>query len=112
MNQLNEAELMKAVHHAALVGGTPIDQVPDIPDGEPFSQEWKAFKREVCRLVREGEKGRFALLKGNQLVNVWDTLSDAQQAGRLQFGADPFLIQEIQLYLKPMRWGYHRPCPK
>ena len=88
-----------------------IDEIPEIPEGEPFAEEWRAFKREAFQLVNEGKTGKFAVLKGSQLVGVWDTLSDADLAGRRLFGGAPFLVQEIQLYLKPMRWGYFRPCP-
>jgi hypothetical protein len=89
-----------------------LDQVPDIPPGQPFSTEWQAFKREVARLVNEGQSGRFAVFKGDRLVGVWDTLLLANQAGRQQFAGQPFLIQEIQLFLKPMCWGYHGPAGK
>ena len=82
--------------------GINLDQVPDIPDGEPFAREWRAFKRDVSRLVAEGQQGKFAVFQGDVLVGVWDTLFLADQAGRQQCGGEPFLIQEIQLALKPM----------
>ena len=78
-------------------------QVPDIPDGEPFATEWRAFKRDVARLVAEGQKGKFGVFQRDCLVGVWDTLFLADQAGRRQCGGEPFLIQEIQLVLKPVR---------
>lgn len=106
---MNRVDGKEKTVHEALVGGMMIDAVPDIPDGQPFCAEWRAFKREVVRLVNEGQAGRFALLKGDRLIGVWTTLHDAVLAGRQQFGAEPFLVQEIQLYLRPMRWGYYRP---
>lgn len=104
-------ELVRAVHEAAIVGGTIIDQVPDPPAGVPFAEEWQTFKREVYRLLCAGNKGRFALIKGNQVVSVWDTQSDAIQAGRERFDQQPFFVQEVQLYVKPIRSGYVRQCP-
>ncbi len=103
------AETLAAVQQLPTAGGPLVEEVPDIPDGEPFAQEWQAFKRELHRLVDEGNQGRFALIKGNQVASIWDTLRDAQQAGLFQFGTGPFLIQEVQLFLKPMRWGYYHP---
>jgi hypothetical protein len=111
MDVVSETALVKAAHQAAATGGPMIDQVPDIPEGEPFAKEWRTFKREVYRLVSEGQSGRFVVFRGDQLVGVWDTLAQAAQAGRQQCGGEPFLIQEIQLYLRSMRWGYARPCP-
>jgi hypothetical protein len=60
--------------------GINLDQVPDIPDGEPFAREWRAFKRDVSRLVAEGQQGKFAVFQGDVLVGVWDTLFLADQA--------------------------------
>jgi len=91
--------------------GIDLERIPDIPEGEPYSREWQAFKREVARLMAEGQQGGFAVFQGESLVGVWDSLFLADQAGRRQCGGKPFLIQEIQPVLKPMRWGYHRPCP-
>src|SRR5579864_412089 len=68
--------------HEMVGGAINLDQVPDIPPGQPFSSEWQAFKREVARLVNEGQIGKFAVFKGDRLEGVWDTLSLADQAGR------------------------------
>jgi hypothetical protein len=102
--------LVKAVHEMAVVGGTPVDQLPDPAPGAQFAEEWKTFKREVYRLLDAGNKGRFALIKGNQVVSVWDTLNDAIQAGRERFGQEPLFVHEIQFYVRPLRSGYVRLC--
>jgi hypothetical protein len=104
-------ELVRAVHEAAVVGGTLVDQLPDLAADQPFAEEWKTFKREAYRLMCAGDKGRFALIKGAQVVSVWDTRSDAIQAGRERFGQQSFFVQEVQLYVKPVRSGYSRLCP-
>jgi hypothetical protein len=109
MSRADEKRRVQDAQSAVVSGGTSIDEVPDIPEGEPFAEEWRAFKREVFRLVNDGMIGKFAVLKGEQLVGIWDTLSDAELAGRRQFGDAPFLVQEIQLHLKPMCRGYFRP---
>ena len=103
-------ELVRAIHEATAVGGTLIDQVPDLPERDPLSTEWRTFKREVYRLMCSGGKGRFALIKGDHILSTWDTASDARQAGRERFGSEAFLVQEIQLYVKPVRSGYLRRC--
>jgi hypothetical protein len=104
-------ELVRAVHEAAIVGGTLVDQLPDPPLDQPFAAEWRTFKREVYRLMCAGDKGRFALIKGDQVLSVWDTQNDAIQAGRERFGQQPFFVQEVQLYVKSVRSGYCRSCP-
>jgi hypothetical protein len=107
---MDESELVRAVHEAAVVGGKLVHEIPDPAEGEPFADEWKTFKREVYRLMCHGGRGRFALIKGDKVVSVWDTHNDAIQAGRERFGQEPFMVQEIQLYVKPLRSGYVRLC--
>jgi hypothetical protein len=102
---MDDKDLVRAVHEAAVVGGTLVDQLPDPPADQPFAQEWQTFKREVYRLLCAGDKGRFALIKGEQVISVWDTHRDALQAGLEGFGQEPFFVQEIQLYVKPIRSG-------
>ena len=106
MNRADEKQPMQDANQATAVNGSEINELPDIPEGEPFAEEWRAFKREVFRLVNEGQAGKFAVFKGEHLLGVWDKLAAAELAGRLQFGGVPFLVQEIRLYLKPMRRGY------
>ena len=108
---MDDEELVRAVHEAAVVGGTMIQELPDPPADGPFFQEWKTFKREAFRLVNQGNKGRFALIKADRVIGVWDTMHDAIQAGRERFGQEPIFVQEIQLYVKPVRSGYVRQCP-
>jgi hypothetical protein len=107
---MDQNELVRAVHEAAVVGGKLIHEIPDPAEGEPFAAEWKTFKREVYRLMCLSGRGRFALIKGDSVASVWDTYNDAIQAGRERFGQEPFMVQEIQLYVKPLRSGYNRLC--
>jgi hypothetical protein len=72
---------------------------------DPLAEEWKLFRQEVGRLLCDGCRGRFALIKTGRPMTVWDTLRDAVQAGRLLFGQDPCLIQEIQPFLRSLRIG-------
>jgi hypothetical protein len=82
--------------------------VPDLPPalpGSPFAQEWEVFRHEVGRLLAEGCRGRFALIKIGQEITVWDTLHDAAQAGRLLFGTESCLIQQVLPRLRSLRAG-------
>jgi hypothetical protein len=82
--------------------------MPDLPEGHELAAEWKAYKREVVRLLTEGRQGRFALLKGDAVHSIWDTRGDAMQAGRRFFGLVPMLVQEIQPFVRPLRLSYSR----
>jgi hypothetical protein len=60
-----------------------------------LATELAAYQRELPRLLAEGEEGRWVLVQGDELVSVWDTFSDAIQAGYDRFGQTPFLVQQV-----------------
>jgi hypothetical protein len=47
------------------------------------------YRRELPRLLQEGLAGRYALIKDDQIVSIWDTVGDALQAAGERFGTDP-----------------------
>jgi hypothetical protein len=71
---------------------------------EPLKQELSTFLRELPRLLAEGNEGRFALVKGNEVVSVWDTSDDAYQAGCERYGMGPFLAQPIDPRFLDQPW--------
>jgi hypothetical protein len=63
---------------------------------EAFRKEIAAYRRALPRLLEEGHAGRQALVKGDQVLSVWDTRADAFQHAYDRFGLDePFLVQRI-----------------
>jgi hypothetical protein len=84
------------------------EDLPDLPEDDPIAVEWKIYKREIARLLAEGFGGKFALVKGDAVISIWDTERDALQAGQERFDQGPFLVQKIQPTLRPQRHGYRR----
>ena len=70
------------------------------PSGEKalkmYEKEITTYVRELPRLVEEDEEGRFALIKGDEILSVWDTFGDAVQAGREKFGLDPICVMKVE----------------
>jgi len=64
-------------------------------DQERAEQAFGTYRRELPQLLAQGHAGRFALLHGGQVVSIWDTQSDAIQAGRLLFGMEPIAVHKI-----------------
>ena len=66
----------------------------------PLLRELVTFRRELPRLLEEGEAGRFAVVQGDRIHGTWDTHRDATQYGYERFGVDtPFLAQKIDARL-------------
>jgi len=65
------------------------------PPGYPLHREAAAYRRELPRLLAEGEAWRFALFKGDDLISIWDTQRDALQYGRERYGLEPIAVIRI-----------------
>jgi hypothetical protein len=60
-----------------------------------YKQEIATYLRGLPRLLEEGHVGRHALVKGDEILSIWDTQGDAIQAGRERFGLDPIFVKTI-----------------
>jgi len=61
----------------------------------PLEREAETYRREVGRLLAEGHAGRHVLIKGDEIVSIWDTQRDALQAGRDQFELEDIAVVKI-----------------
>jgi hypothetical protein len=76
------------------------------PDLEILRTEIRTFLRELPRLLADGHEGRHALIKGEEVLSIWDTFEDAYQAGRDRFPlGEAFLAQVIDPRFFSYPWG-------
>jgi hypothetical protein len=110
----HQVQQLEREHLRKLVPDDPpprqLQELPDAEPGSPITAEWNLFRREVQRLLNEGFKGKYALVKASKPITVWDTLGDAVQAGEILYGSEPSLVQQILPYLRPLRVGFNRLC--
>jgi len=59
-----------------------------------LEKELETFKAKLPEL--NGQEGKFALVHGDQLVDVFGTYEDAIKEGYKLFQLDPFLVKQIQ----------------
>jgi hypothetical protein len=86
-------------------------QLQDLPPDSPIRQEWNTYRRELPRLLAEGLEGKFALVKGEEVVAVFSTWEDGVRAGRERYGMRPFMVQPIREFEPLMRIrGHSIPC--
>jgi hypothetical protein len=60
-----------------------------------YQREIATYLRELPRLLDEGHVWRHALIKGDEVLSIWDTQGDAIQAGRERFGLEPIFVKTI-----------------
>jgi hypothetical protein len=66
------------------------------PELEPLRAEMATYYKELPRLLKEGEDGKYVVVKGETIHWVWDTYHDALQYAYDRFGVDQrFLCQKI-----------------
>jgi hypothetical protein len=70
-------------------------KLPGLPPDHVFTREWAAYVREMPRWLAEGQEGRFVLLKGDDVIGIWDTWREAADTGRERLGLVPFMVHEI-----------------
>ncbi len=63
-------------------------------DAPQFKRELDYFERERMQLLSRA-KGKFAVIKGEELIGVFDTEMDAVRAGYRRLGNEAFLIKHI-----------------
>jgi hypothetical protein len=58
-------------------------------------RDLRTYRRELPRLLQEGHAGRYAIIRDDQVVSVWDTIDDALQAAGERFGLEPVATYRI-----------------
>jgi len=59
-----------------------------------LSKELETYEKNKQKLLKDSH-GKFVLIKGDEIINVFDTYSDAVKVGIDKFGNTPFLIKQI-----------------
>lgn len=62
--------------------------------GEVLSKEIETYKKNKQMLLKESS-GKFVLIKGDKIINIFDTSNDAIKVGIDKFGNTPFLVKQI-----------------
>jgi hypothetical protein len=59
-----------------------------------LEQEVQTYKTKLPELL--GDEGKFALIHGENVIDVYGTYEDAIKAGYEKFKLEPFLVRQIQ----------------
>jgi hypothetical protein len=74
------------IHYTELLPAQP---------GNALAVEWELYRREVGRLLAEGHEGKHIVIKGDQIIGLYDTHLEALGAANQRFLGQSFLIRHI-----------------
>jgi len=78
------------------------EQPPPGPN-DPLAVEWHTYMREVPRLLAEGQEGRHVLIKGEEIIGIYDTHVEALTAGYQRYLDQAFCVHQIQTWERVYR---------
>ncbi|VVE82803.1 hypothetical protein [Pandoraea sputorum] len=58
-----------------------------------LEKELETYKRELPNLIKNS--GKFVLIKGDDVIDTFDSYADALKLGYAKFSLDPFLVKQI-----------------
>jgi hypothetical protein len=71
-------------------------ELPEPQKDSPLFQEWNFYRREVGRLLAEGQEGRWLLIKGEDIIGIWETQEEAKDVALQKYLMQPCLIHQIR----------------
>jgi hypothetical protein len=89
-------------------------ELPAPQPGSPLAREVEFYRREVGRLLAEGHEGKWVLIKGEEIIGIYDTEDAAMAEARERYlvPRQPCLVQKIQTYQRVSRVScYLWSCP-
>src|SRR5579872_6451271 len=72
-------------------------ELPEANPDSPLHSAWAAYRREVGRLLAEGQEGKFVLIKDDAVVGLYDTWDAAREAGLRRYLLSPFLVHQVRM---------------
>ncbi len=81
--------------HGYLLQGESFQSLPASRQVQMLD-DLEVYRRELPRLLREDEAGRFALVRHGEVHSTWDTAGDALQAARLFLAPEQLSVYEVR----------------
>jgi hypothetical protein len=73
----------------------PWNELPPAEPGSPLAAEWETYRREIGRLLGEGREGQFVLIKGEEIIGVFDTWDEARRIGLEKYLMQPHMVHPV-----------------
>jgi hypothetical protein len=84
-------------------------ELPEAAPGSRIATEWNFYRKQISRLLAEGHEGRWVLIKGEEIIGIWDTEKEADEVRLQRFLMQDVLLKQICTREPILRGGgYHR----
>src|SRR5262249_49639014 len=70
-------------------------ELPADTSQRPCATEWNFYRREVGRLLAEGHEGKWLLIKGEQIIGIWDSQDEAEAMALERYLMQHVLVRQI-----------------
>jgi hypothetical protein len=73
----------------------PWTELPPANPDSPLAAEWETYRREVGRLLAEGQEGKYALIKGDEIIGIYETWDEARRVGLEKYLLQGHMVRPI-----------------
>jgi hypothetical protein len=85
-------------------------EIGDLPSDHPIYLEYQTYRRALPDLLARGAEGKFALVKGDEIIGIFADEDEAFQIGYDKYLRQPFLVQPIREWEPVYRQFWSRLC--
>ena len=96
--QIEDLDKLPTIHYT---------QMAEPAADSPTYREVQTFHRELPRLLAEGHEGKWALIKGGEVVELFQTFDEGCRAGWERYLLQPFLVQPVREWQPVFRMRAH-----
>ena len=73
----------------------PWTELPPADPNEALAAEWETYRREVGRLLAEGHDGKYVVIKGDEIIGIYDTWDEARRVGLERYLLQGHMVRPI-----------------
>lgn len=73
----------------------PWTELPPADPNEPLAAEWETYRRELGRLLAEGQEGKYAVIKGDEIIGIYETWDEARRVGLEKYLLQGHMVRPI-----------------
>lgn len=76
----------------------------------PIPVEWNYYRIIIADLLAKGHEGKWLLIKGQEVIGIWETEAEANAVRVEHFLGQAILVKQILSRKRVLFVGYNRLC--